>query len=928
MMFSVLLKDYFDSLHEFALATDYVTFFGFVKATLSYVLHSLVLALYYVLSFHWLRDFMELPISFKHTYTLALEGGIIKGKAVLNLAVNNGAFSFLDGSPANRHSLFSGFFNSFFLSLPLSVAQILTLRAWLVNGSFAGICSLLGVFCGHFLFYFCMLFGLDFIMQPFFQFDFIVISVGCMITAETLYRLANFPSLTIFSVVDKKPLLNFFRLSLSLTWFEQICVSNYFGNVTVNPGFSLFETSNSGPFFLMTFFYFIGLMVGFLVWSLCFYFIIVQIRSFLSEKFVGISYFEMNQKIHYGCVIGLLAMTMSSFFYYGFDFFLTKPIGYVNEDQAMVGVRPHHRQYIEIESYMEEEDIDAEQEDEDIIVDARPFHTPDQRPETQFEVFAIQPDNDEINKEMHVERVEEKTGLYRSAEQMGKIPYVPNTDYYKDDEPEYEIPTDVEEAYGMYKGSSHWEDMNLKFINSAFRNDEYESIRDLSSSSYIPETQLYRIFRGKYNTNIVYRKLMRLNNFCFLSGQPKTSNLSSSDEIDLYNRRIAMQRYLNSIHRYKRMIEEQGISFTERVYNQQFKGSLNYVRKFNAVELSEASEELKSDANWIRQRQESLKSGKAFDIDSYTHSPNKVLKYDQPLYKKNSDEQLALLHEEVPRKLKTFKAKRFLKPNDTKPLYIGWDNQLRKFMIKSAVIGPSFKNEVLMSNLSTEKQTLENKKMDVEGKETKKSKKSASNKNKKGVKKLNRSKAERKTPRWKKMFGLTNKSKFITRLRLKKDVCDTYAPVKKQPVKTKRSLPDYYHFQAWSPGVENVNEDTLFKLPSLMATKRAYRQIQDEMELLDEDPEDEQNYDDFDPGDRDYKRKVQKQANDQRDLTNIFRRLPIYDWYWQMLDVIDADVATSFRFGDTTYPKVDGVAWPGVNNRYGLTCPGFESPDF
>jgi len=943
-MFSVVLKDYFDSLHELALATDYVTFFGLAKATLSYVLQSIGLAIYYVLSFHWLRDFMELPVAFKHTYTLILEnGGIIKGLPTLAISSGNSVFSFLDTSPANRHSLFSGFFNSFFLSLPLSVAHILTLRALLVNGTIAGLVSFFGAFCGQFLFYFCMLFGLEFIMQPLFQLDIVVIGLGCFLTVETLYRLANFPDFTILSVIDRKPLLGFFRLSFILTWFEQVCVCNYFGNMNVNPAYSMFETTNSPHFFFMTMFYFVGLMIGFVVWSLGFYFVVVQLRSLLSEKLVNVSFFEMNQKIHYGCVIGLLAMTMSSFFYYGYDFFMTKTLGYVAEDEAMSWVTPSNRYYVEIAPFMEDEEVDMEEEEEDVIIDGKPFQSADQRPELSFEIFGIQAENDEANKELNLERIEEKTGLFRNPSKL-KLPYKENPQYYNNIEPEHTIPSlTLEDEMTPYAGGSQWTDTNVQLIDSAFRTDEYESQRDVSSGTYLPETQVYRQFREKYNTNILYRKLMQLNNFSFLSGQPKTSNLSAKDEISLYNRRISMQRYLNSVHRYKRIIRKQSTSFPEKVYNQQFKGSLNFVRKFNAVELSEAGQSL--DEEFVDMFDQSRM------INPGTASKKKVLKYDQPLYKKNKDEQLALLHEELPAKPKHLRPKRFLKPNDTRPLYIGWDNSLRKFMIKSAIVGPSFKTDIIEKNQNDQvgKTSVEIGGIkDAEGKNgtentknTKKekgkadktklkdskndTKKTTKKQVKKGVKRRYRflTSPPKKAPLWKRILGMKQKGQYPLVYRFERDVCAKYAPVKKRPVKTKRSLPDYLHFQAWSPGIETVDSTTKFKLPSLMATEKDYAKIEETLELLPELDEDEE----FDPRSIEQKRARQKRANDKNDLKNIFRRTPIYDWYWQLLEIPEIENVPAFRFADATHPKIDGIAWPGQNPRYGLTCPSFSADD-
>ena len=37
----------------------------------------------------------------------------------------------------------------------------------------------------------------------------------------------------------------------------------------------------------------------------------------------------------------------------------------------------------------------------------------------------------------------------------------------------------------------------------------------------------------------------------------------------------------------------------------------------------------------------------------------------------------------------------------------------------------------------------------------------------------------------------------------------------------------------------------------------------------------------------------------------------------------DNENLVSFRFADATHPRIEGIAWPGQNPRYGLTCPTF-----
>jgi hypothetical protein len=54
---------------------------------------------------------------------------------------------------------------------------------------------------------------------------------------------------------------------------------------------------------------------------------------------------------------------------------------------------------------------------------------------------------------------------------------------------------------------------------------------------------------------------------------------------ELYKRRIIFERYLDSVEQYKSILRNK--AFAEKVYNQQFKGTFDLVRKFFSVEVSD-----------------------------------------------------------------------------------------------------------------------------------------------------------------------------------------------------------------------------------------------------------------------------------------------------------------------------------------------------
>lgn len=200
-------------------------------------------------------------------------------------------------------------------------------------------------------------------------------------------------------------------------------------------------------------------------------------------------------------------------------------------------------------------------------------------------------------------------------------------------------------------------------------------------------SQVHGQFREKYFANPIYKTFIYLDMHSFLAGQIKSSNLTPADEVNLFKRRIILQNYLNSIQIYKPLFKTTKQSYSEKVYNQQFKGSLSVVRHFNSIKLNENIHQ--NDSNKMKQ---------------------KVLKFDQPKYNEFPNENQIMLHEELnPNEferlpepnLSNNKNKynpeksipgEYLTLNNTTPLYIGWDGLLRKFLVKTPNIPDNFKS--------------------------------------------------------------------------------------------------------------------------------------------------------------------------------------------------------------------------------------------
>lgn len=849
-MFAVVLKDYIEHLHDVSLVLGELNLFEWLVTFFAFVVKSIWLALCYIVSLHWITDFIELPASFKHYYIAVVDGkvnlpeptsflkSLFRSRSVRfdQLVVEPGFYSFLDTSPLNTKTIISGFLNSFFLSLPVTVPHLLSARALLVNGIPAGVASFLGTMCGQVLFFSFVLFGLESFLQPFFQFEPLIIVIGIFITLEILCNLAEKPDFTLWSILDTNPLGALFRTQFILAWFEQVCVANYFGNLTFTNSVTALETTEGSHFIFVTLTYLFGLIMGCCIWSLLFGFLLIRLRTFLADIFSNVSFMEITEKLHYGLLTSMFAFAITTFPYYGYDFFTTNTLGYVHQDSALEWSNPRNRHLVP-GSYKERSLLDdrslVEAEFDprgEILLDSMPFQDIDRRPASLFERYALSPETDWINKADLLDRaVEKQGGKGRSAVRK---PYVENPIYRPQVSKAYVTPELTEDDFYFSAPSEQYRILEI-LTDSMFRIDVNVKPRDAYTRTYTPETQVLRQFREKYYSNPVYKSLIKANHISFSTGQSKEHRLSAKDEVNLYKRRIMLQDYLDSVSRYHRIIEDRSVAYPEKVYNQQFKGSLSYIRRFNAVRLHEYG--TKKTNPWIR---------KARNLNK------KVVKYDQPLYKTFKNEQAVLLHEELPFNEKDLEPSRFLKLNQTQPLYIGWDDSLRKFMVKGVRVGNSFlQGDSLVTAEDKERNT---------------------------------------------------DSVFM----------------ENEPVlqKTKGNLPQKYIFQAWSPGVEEAGPGTQFKLPELMATKEEILKLQVAFEFIDDihservDMIEEQEED----------RTLRFGALLKRvALREFFTRLPLYDWYWGQSEQL-AENRTALRIGDAVPPKLDGIAWPGKNERHAI----------
>lgn len=203
--------------------------------------------------------------------------------------------------------------------------------------------------------------------------------------------------------------------------------------------------------------------------------------------------------------------------------------------------------------------------------------------------------------------------------------------------------------------------------------DRFASAEELSSDEY--EQRLGKRLKVKYYSNIVYKAILEFDLTRFLDRQPKSYSLTEAEENTLFEKRLILSNYYESLRKYRNTIYSEAFqdlflgpkSYANRVYNQQFKGTLKIVRRLFPVSLEKV----------LNPKQQA------------------VFKYDQPLFKEEQNKKYITVHEELNNKLsdlsknlstKRRRRKPFLKETNPIPFYAGWDENSRKFLVTNYLL--------------------------------------------------------------------------------------------------------------------------------------------------------------------------------------------------------------------------------------------------
>jgi hypothetical protein len=718
MSFVTAIRDYIELLNTLYDSTaGHVNSQVIVQETIVYLFTSIKYLFFYLITFQWFRDLSYLPILVPELYSSLLKETFFLENPVSHF------LSFIEPQSYENNKLLIGFLNSFFLSLPISCVHFIWLRRLLIQGIPAGIASGFGTVLGQWLFTTSVLFGLRFFIIPWVALEPLTYILGVFLIINIIHDMAHEKSFRIIKLNEKKTLIKIFLLNLILSWTEQSCIFQYFGNLNFGPeptALESFSSTTELDSFLIHGYYSLGLLFGSVFFTLLFGWLFIRLGLFIRTVF-NIQLSRWMNSANFGLLSFTIALTFTSIPYYGLDYLITKPLGFVSQDQTLEKTIFSPNTWKD-KVYLKEDDLSLTY-NLYMNSDLTPFDRGHYLQLPQF-FFTKQPQNfEDLNYqgEFAWTQKDGRTGnlfeLDRSRKLVKKffsknkkeVPFsVENQSFKKGKEKQiesltsqsdvkpnissrFEATTDFNENQIQNSQLSEFEtdeesDETLEkkefdigdFGRELAENNKKEyflkDLAKLTDESFIqdfiiddPKTsnlRLERSIKQKYYSNPVYKFLLKIDIDSFLSRQPENMKLSSAQEKQLYEKRLMLANYYDSLRNYQQLSdtdqfkENLSRSYADRVFNHQFKGTLKVVRRLFSVTLD--SEE--------------------------NPTGDRVLKFDNPLYYSNNENKQKFFHEELYSDDDQNIEKPFLEITDSVPFYAGWDQQTRKLVLTNRLL--------------------------------------------------------------------------------------------------------------------------------------------------------------------------------------------------------------------------------------------------
>jgi hypothetical protein len=692
MSFVSAVRDYVEILNNVSdsLGSDF-SFANWLSETFVYILKTIQYFIVYILSFNWIRDFSLLPVVipqisssiFRETFFLETPSKVF--------------FEFLEIPSLDQNKFILGLFNSLFLTLPVSVTHIISIRRLLIQGIPAGFFSISGYLLGQCLFLIFVVFGIRELLIPWLTLEPFNYILGLILIFRSIYSMTQ-ENLNELSGWQNPQYRNFFLTSFLLAWCEQSSIFQYLGNLSITPNPTALEgfpTNSAVASFLNHSFYVFGIVVGSFLFTFFWGWFLLQVKKWCI-RYTPLFLSSFVQNVNKITFVLTLSFSLSSIPFYGLDYLFTSPLGFISQDRLFSNTLldqyniKDSNQLLGSSSNFQSLDVDVSPFDR-----GRYLIFPEAPQLLSFEDLNYRGEAEWTNRYDKVSGItDSRAGFFTLSKLFKKQKSVEMVSSNKtatdqNNEPKSNLilhesdSSFIDDTSNVGARFNDW--YNLKSENQdelSFEN----TFRDFTNSTFpvdflrtdsIIEKDIEQKIKQKYYSNPVYKNLLALDIDLFLNRQPKDFRLNGDQELDLFNKRRILSSYYDSLRAYAKLPYTQAFenffdgskSFSNKVYNQQFKGTLRSVRRLFSLTIDPGFTENKS-TNKLDNKQ--------------------VLKFDQPLYKFSNNDNFSSYHEELPEfqnsSILAAKQTPFLQEILTRPLYAGWDENLRKFVITNKLL--------------------------------------------------------------------------------------------------------------------------------------------------------------------------------------------------------------------------------------------------
>lgn len=686
MAFVPLIRDYLDVLSTLTHSSSGTPeIFGILKATVAFFCQAGLSFGAYCLTFGWVRDIFYLPLLVpKYAQAIFSEHFFLE-----DIHLASSQLDSLTQGPSPLTLFGYGLLNSVFCCLPFSTVHFISIRRLLVQGIYAGSANILGTVLGQSLFVLLTLFGCRTIIISWFSLEPFNYLFGLGLVFWVLYTMATEKRLRAVDLSETQTLLFIFGTSFLLTWTEQGTLYQSLTQLNFGPAPSLlqFDLGSQGQLF-GHFSYGFGLLLGQALVSCLFIWSTLTLKKIVFQL-SNLPYSVFLKRLNFIFLTGTFSLSLSSLPYYGYDYLLTGPLGFISQDKSLETSLFSQKNLKDSNRLLTGLDVTFPLTiDTDIsYFDRADYGDQPGYFKRNFEALNYQ------GEYAWLCRRDKKPNLYASGKPAKTVirDLLETVNLEKSDEGGDTQETDKTPkatkrlaqttAFDTQKTPSKFRQKLKKRFTDTYMEkrldyrtssgyaigESFNTLQSLTDPPVSSQSQIETAVKQKYYANPVYQTLLKVDIDTFLKRQPQTAFLSEEDEALLFQKRYLLSKYHDTLRDYQKVpyapefqeLFQGSKSFVDRVYNHQFKGTLTVLRRLFAVTLDK----------------------------EYNLPQKAVLKFDQPLFQKDPLAADVTRHEELPQQngLKS----PFLELTDASPFYLGWDNELRQMIFTKRFLPPT-----------------------------------------------------------------------------------------------------------------------------------------------------------------------------------------------------------------------------------------------